>query len=615
MSDERFSFLYDFQVNDQRLQQASQRLDHFNMALERSRMALGAFEQTAARGAGGLEQRLRGASGGAVDLAAKLSIVSAALSTMSRVAVGAFQAFDRFGDTAIAAFGERSATIRGYTTLLGSRPQADLEFYRAQQFAQRTDFSSEQIEKGQSRLIAQGFRGDNLYATLFSAADLASVMPGDKNQTLERVIMAMSQIKAKGRLQGEELTQQLAEAGLNSGKVFEQLMKPLGVKTVGEVQKKISAGEVNADIALPAIQRAILSQLNISRAGEYATGASGSLTGLISNRDEGFKNLLKSFDADENLPGITRYKTALKEQGALFDLNTKSGKNLSLVLQDLANASVEAKSGWTEFSSSFLDTFSESYVRRLNKDGRDFNPEYTTGALKNLGEAIGRLGAVASMAVGATNGLLATLAQKSANLINLVGDFSENLQNNKIGAAKNLAEIIGYYTPQGAMVTAPADYLYKKALQYEMGIGETLQSGLYGDEKSDFQADAARRAVGGLRPTIARESKETQAARLADASAKKKGRDEAGWNSPISHYETGSTRGALVEAAAAINAMGSVESARQGSQRNEGQNIIVESITITVPTHPGQSASDIASAVHIELTTQLRQLSRSPRNR
>lgn len=620
MSDERFSFLYDFQVNDQRLQGATQRLEHFNAALDRSRVSLGAFEQAAARGAGGLDQRLRQSSSSAVDLAAKLSLVSSALSVVQRMTVGAVEAMNRYGDTAIAAFGERAGTIRGYTQLLGSKSQANLEFYRGQQFAQRTDFTSEVVEQGQARLLAQGFRGKDLYSTLFSAADLAAMTPGSqekKNETLSRILMAESQIKAKGRLQGEELTQQLAEAGLNTQLVFEQLKKPLGVKTSAAVQKKISAGEVSADIALPAIQRAILQQLGTTKAGEYATGAAGSLSGLISNRDEAFKNLLKGFDADEALPGINRYKAALKEQGAVFDVNTKAGKNLSLVLQDLANTSIEAKSGWTEFTSSFLDSFSESYVRRLNQDGRDFNSDFATGALKNLGEAIGHLGTIAARAAGGVGGLTGNVAQRAANAINANVGFWDAVQSgDAAGAAKGLGKFLWDYTPQGFILrSTPAARGLSAA--YDKGraaleMGDILDS----NERFDFGADAAARASRDLAkakgPKIAQEDRATQMARRLEA--KKKAGNDPAWNHPLWWYETDSMqRGASVEARAAINAA-SVEAAI-GSRNGGSVQNQTNHITINIASQPGQSPTDIARAVHIELATQLRQLPRAPRNR
>jgi tape measure domain-containing protein len=619
MSDERFSFLYDFQVNDAPLGRAGQRLTELDKALGRSEASIKRFEgvwkdasgrmreangrfvsearkaEMAAAGMGSAFTKAAGGgsggsgSSGALGLAANLYTVSSALGVVTRMATGAFQAFDRFGDTAISAFGERSQTIRGYTTLLGSRPQADLEFYRAQEFAGRTDFTSAQIEKSQSALMAQGFRGDNLYASLFSAADLAAIMPGDKNETLNKVSTALGQIKAKGKLQGEELTGQLAEAGLNTDQVYRQLLKPLGVKTVGDVQKKLSAGEVSADVAIPAIQRAILAQLNISKAGEYATGASGSLTGLISNRDEGFQNLLKGFDADEYLPAINRYKAALKEQGSLFDVNTKTGKNLSLVLQDLSNTAIEAKSSATGFLSGFAEVFSANYVDELKrargevtKEDAEMQSGRNQRAWKDLGETVGETGTAVAKTVSSWDALSAILARDANYIIRPLvnafggGDKGTGVYARSSAYGQTLASDESFYT-----------YRPRQVFEGPPEIGNTPQT-----------VDAVKAKI--------------------EASAKKKGSrkgSEPGWNQALWWYETDAMRGGSSVARAAINSA-SVESG-VGGKRDESGSIGNQTnhITIQIVTQPGQTPTEIAEAVDVQLVTRLRQLSRAPRNR
>lgn len=518
--EERLGFELDIDADTHRLPPAIRQLMAVNDNLTSISRGLERFEQGTRR-MDGLERRARGIAGGFTEIASAVSLLERGLG----VAAKAWSVFDRAGDYAVSAMGERSSTIRGYTQLLGGdKKQANLEYYRAQEFAQKTDFSSEQIEKSQARLLAQGFRGKDLYATLFSAADLAAIMPGDKNQTLERVTMAMSQIKAKGKLQGEELTQQLAEAGLNTTLVKEQLAKAYGIK-IGDVDKKLSKGEVGADVALPAIQRAILQQLGTSKAGEYSTSSAGSLTALISNRDEAVKNLLKSFDADENLPAMDRYKRALKEQGALFDQNSKTGKQLSLVVQDMANAALDAKSAWTEFTSGFLDSFADSYTRTLNRDGRDFNADSTTQALHNLGEAIGRLGGVASKVVDRIGG--GELPQRAANVVNKDIDFWESLMNGDLkGAARNFGTSLYDRLPGSLAVrklgignlTGP---LYDKAKAYGMANGYIADSMPWSESDMHLGDSAVARAKAAMAPSMAKVSKAEQRAAQAEAAKSK----------------------------------------------------------------------------------------------
>jgi tape measure domain-containing protein len=70
-----------------------------------------------------------------------------------------------------------------------------------------------------------------------------------------RAMLQITQIKAKGRLMGEELTV-LQEAGLSTELVFKALAKNMK-KPVGEIQKLISAGKVDAVTAIKSIQDAI----------------------------------------------------------------------------------------------------------------------------------------------------------------------------------------------------------------------------------------------------------------------------------------------------------------------------------------------------------------------
>ena len=432
MSDERLGFELDIDVDAHRLPQTVQHLALMEQRLTRLDGVIDRFER-GTRSMDSAAGRMRNVAGSITELSSAIGLLSRGLS----VGAAAWSAFDRGGDFAIKAMGERSASIRAYTQLLGGdKKGAALEYYRAQEFSQKTDFSSLQIEQAQARLMAQGFRDKDLYATLFSAADLAAIMPGDKNQTLERVTMALAQIKGKGKLQGEELTGQLAEAGLNTSLVKQQLAKSLGIK-VGDVDKRMSKGEITSDVAIPAIQRAILAQLGTSKAGEFATGSAGSLTALISNRDESIQNLLKGFDADANLPGMDRYKKALQEQGKLFDINSKTGRELSLVIQDLSNAAVDAKSGWAEFTSGFIESFADSYNREARRTGRDFEGDAAraTDALERLGRTLGALGTVAAAAAGNTNNVIGKSVGWFNDLIDREKAIIGLLAEGKTGAA------------------------------------------------------------------------------------------------------------------------------------------------------------------------------------
>jgi len=620
MSDERFQFLYDFQVNDQKLDRTAKLIDQLNLGLERSTRALRGFE-TASGSFNRIGDGAKGATSKVLDLAAALQVAGTVARAVGGGVSAVYAGLDRFGDNFIKAAGERTGTIRGYTTFLdGDKRLAELEYYRAQQFAQKTDFTSQTTEQAQSRLLAQGFRGKDLYATLFSAADLAAASPDDKNEALKRITTAEAQIKAKGKLQGEELTGQLAEAGLNTTLVKEEIRKALGLKKIGEVDKKISAGEVSADVALPAIQRAILAQLHTTKAGEFATGSAGSLTSLLSNRDEAFQNLSKAFGADQALPAIGRYKKALSEETSLYDVNGKKGKDLALVLQDIANATTNAKAGLSELTAAFTDSFSDSYVRQAVRDGRDFDTEFTTGALHNLGEAIGRLGSVAAIAVGSTNGLVANIAQRSANVVNHDTDLASALNNGKYGTAARLAaESLSERVPGFALLkylppSLVGRYIYNRT-HGDLLAGDTDES-IANQTSAATQDNAASRTNLGAGKYRFTATEEFKAQRRAAEAADKKAKKARGFDELLTNYESPAFQGkGIGGSATGIDAISSVVDNSLSSGRTDQRAIVVnQQVTITVP------SSEIAQRLAGELRNardsiadELRTLSRAPR--
>ena len=620
MSDERFQFLYDFQVNDQKLDRTAKLIDQLNLGLERSTRALRGFE-TASGSFNRIGDGAKAATSKVLDLAAALNVAGTVARAVGGGVSAVYGGLDRFGDSFIKAAGERTSTVRGYTTFLnGDRGQAELEFYRAQQFAQKTDFTSQTIEQGQSRLLAQGFRGHDLYATLFAASDLAAASPDDKNETLKRLVKGFTDVKAKGHLQGEELTTQFAEAGLNLVLVKEELRKSLGLKNIGAVDKAISSGSVSADVALPAIQRAILAQLHTTKAGEFATSSAGSLTSLLSNRDEAFQNLSKAFDADQALPAIGRYKKALTEETALYDVNGKKGKDLALVLQDIANATTNAKAGLSELTAAFTDSFSESYAQQQRRDGRDFSTEFTTGALRNLGEAIGRLGSIASVAVGSTNGLVANVAQRAANVVNHDTDLFSALDQGKYGtAAKLAAEGLANRVPGLSLLKYLPEplvgrYIYNRT-HGDLLLGDTDESlaNATSQQTQDNAANRANLSAGKYRFTA---SDIFKAERRAADAADKKAKKARGFDELLTNYESPAFQGkGIGGSATGVDAIGSVVDNALSSGRSDQRAIIVnQQVNITVP------SSEIAQRLAGELRNardsiadELRTLSRAPR--
>jgi phage tail tape-measure protein len=80
-----------------------------------------------------------------------------------------------------------------------------------QSFAARTPFELTDVEKATQRLLAFGFSAKSVIPTLTAVGNASSGLNLGA-EGFDRVITALGQIRAKGRLQGDEALQ-LMEAG------------------------------------------------------------------------------------------------------------------------------------------------------------------------------------------------------------------------------------------------------------------------------------------------------------------------------------------------------------------------------------------------------------------
>jgi len=351
--------------------------------------------------------------------AALQTFASAAAIALGAVVAGATvagYALSQLDEKATKAFGERTSTIRAYTTILGDAKQAQIEYAKANELASKTEFSTASAVAAQQKLIVAGFRGKDLDAALLATADVtAAAAPQDRELTSERMGRAFAQILAAGKLRGQELNQ-LAEAGVGRGAVLDAL----GPDRVAS-EKKISAGGVSAQEGIAAVQKAILAQFNTQQLGQFATGASGSLSGLLSNREEALDILLKSFDG-ETTPAVIRYKDALAEQTVALSTSSETGRGMVMMLSDFAGVTANVKTIWTDFSTSFLETFVDSYNE--SRQGEQAFVAMTDG-VKTLGRTLGQVGSVVGTLADGFESLMDALEPVGAYLSQFIGAFSE----------------------------------------------------------------------------------------------------------------------------------------------------------------------------------------------
>jgi tape measure domain-containing protein len=214
---------------------------------------------------------------------------------------GAAAALGAFGLKAIQASADMEQTRIAFGTLLGGAKQADSMIRDLQAFAAKTPFEFSGLQQSAKRLLAFGFTAKSIIPTMTAVGDAVAALGGGQ-EMIDRVTMAMGQMMAKGRVQGDEMLQ-LAEAGIPA---WDFLAKKLGV-TIPEAMKKVTAGAVDAKTGIDALTEGME-----QRFGGLMTQQSGTITGLFSNLQDSVgqtmvsvgDSLTKGLDVKGKLQGV-----------------------------------------------------------------------------------------------------------------------------------------------------------------------------------------------------------------------------------------------------------------------------------------------------------------------
>jgi tape measure domain-containing protein len=237
---------------------------------------------------------------------------------LTRAVFGLPAAFAKAG---LAAAAWKEQTLLGLGTMLGSEGAGSAMLAEADRMAKATGTPLREMVERYTQLTAMGFKGDQMRQVLAGVGDLAIVGGQDK---ASRALLAITQIKAKGRLSAEELMQQLAETGVDIDAVYGILGRRLGLDKNG-VRKAMEKGGIGADVGIESILEFIQ--------GRYSGGALGSMAAKYSKTGGGMWNNLTSsvdrflMDLDKSA-GYQKAKQALANLVAVLDPETPEGKRL-----------------------------------------------------------------------------------------------------------------------------------------------------------------------------------------------------------------------------------------------------------------------------------------------
>jgi tape measure domain-containing protein len=182
-----------------------------------------------------------------------------------------------FSKSVLEAVDFREGTIKAISTLTKDAGAGERAFDMSIDLAARFNLDPKQAVQSVHAFMSKGFTAEKSKVLIEAMADLKVLSP---KANLDKVSLAIEQIKGKGRLQMEELQGQLAEAGVSVSLVLEQLAKKYK-KTQNQIRAMISAGKIDGEEGVEAIIDAIKS-MGTGKLGEAAEqAAQKSISGLV----------------------------------------------------------------------------------------------------------------------------------------------------------------------------------------------------------------------------------------------------------------------------------------------------------------------------------------------
>jgi len=208
---------------------------------------------------------------------------------------------------ALALAGEKSAELLGWI----------------EDLAIKSPFKQSGVAEAFRTAMAYGFTADEAQRLTDATINFASGS-GASSQSMNRIALALGQIKAKGKLAGQEMLQ-LTEAGLDVRKI---LADSIGVTTeeLVEMQEK---GLIPADLAI----EAIVKSLEEDFAGAAERGAT-SFTGLISSIDELKETNLRTFfegafkEVQPYVQGLVDFLSSEETKEKISEFGEKFGNSI-----------------------------------------------------------------------------------------------------------------------------------------------------------------------------------------------------------------------------------------------------------------------------------------------
>lgn len=254
----------------------------------------------------------------------------------------------------IAAFRESSLTA--LRVVLGSSEAAGRSFRNAMRIANETPLDTADVIRQQQALAVAGFNERELTPLLAASADLGAAF-GDRSA--EGFSYAIAQIRAAGRLQGQELLQ-LQNANVSRSAILDSIARQMNLQGATPeamrraAQQAISQRRVSDAVGIQAALDAVRTRLaGGGQLGAFAQAQSRTIAGALSNlRNAGF-NLVASIDF-ERIPAVQKLKDLVVGLTGALDASTGAGRRAQALIGAGLGATVNIIRGVVAFGRAAL---------------------------------------------------------------------------------------------------------------------------------------------------------------------------------------------------------------------------------------------------------------------
>lgn len=249
---------------------------------------------------------------------------------------------------AAAAFGQRSRQALGL--LIDSAGTGAMQFNSLRHEAEGLGLDIERTQMSFQKLLAAQFSIGKSRELIRMGSDLQAI--GAKADDVEGVLLAITQIKSKGKLQAEEMLQ-LQERGISAELVYNALGEKLG-KSKDELMAMQKKGKLGGPEAIDAILAAVRKKTNTEFAGQAGEQfAKTTLSGMVGVWKAKGTNFMIDV-GDAILPGITKLSSLVSSGLDKLMSDPKLSSIGKFLLSEFEYFTLWAEANWPQITNTLV---------------------------------------------------------------------------------------------------------------------------------------------------------------------------------------------------------------------------------------------------------------------